>query len=288
MTIIGRVTTPSVATPVMPVSIGSPVIGIVEPPLDLSVEIPVGNVKDLMKKFEPVIEPADVCEAVDMLGIDSSGDDLVCDLAKMAAWIESDSPFPPSAPRDHVRRSKARRKALKKKYDAEDECRCRDPACATPEFGGFPTTESLPSPSLTTTTTHICLCEFIDPCHVVRAWRCCCDRSRSVPLRVVSLGSTRSHWAEDSCTTSIVGGLDLGPHTTGRFPAQDASGIPAQIAPGASHHRDTELLDIRIERGTPSCAPLPLTRLQRRQPSPSWRTTWTCPRRQFSGLVREN
>ena len=56
MTIIGRVTPPSVATPVMPVSIGSPVIGIVEPPLDLSVEIPVGSVKDLMNKFEPVIE----------------------------------------------------------------------------------------------------------------------------------------------------------------------------------------------------------------------------------------
>jgi hypothetical protein len=40
LTIVGRVTTPAVTTPVMPVSIGSLVIGIVEPPLDLSVEIP--------------------------------------------------------------------------------------------------------------------------------------------------------------------------------------------------------------------------------------------------------
>ena len=77
-----------------------------------------------------------MCEAVHTLDVDGSSDDMVCDLAKLAAWIKGDSPFPPSAPRDLFRRSKARRKALRKKYDAEDECRCRDPACATPEFGG--------------------------------------------------------------------------------------------------------------------------------------------------------
>ena len=104
MIVVGRVTTTAIATPVMPVSIGSLDIGIVEPPLDLSVEIPVGSVKDFMKKFEPVIEPADTYAAVDTLDIGSSGDDLMCDLNKLAAWIENDSPFLPSAPRDHVRR----------------------------------------------------------------------------------------------------------------------------------------------------------------------------------------
>ena len=104
---MGTVVTPSVASPIMPVSIVSPVIDIAESHAELSVEIPVGNVKDLRKKFEP----AEMCEAVDTVEIGSSGDDMLCDIGKLTAWIEGDSPFPPSAPRDRVRRSKARRKA---------------------------------------------------------------------------------------------------------------------------------------------------------------------------------
>ena len=95
--------TVALVSPVIPVSIGSmanidvsPPAEIAKPPVELSVDIPVGNVKDLMKKFEPV----EMCEAVDTLEVDGSSDDMICDLAKLAAWIESDLPFPPSAPRD--------------------------------------------------------------------------------------------------------------------------------------------------------------------------------------------
>ena len=133
----------------------SPLNDIVETHTQLSVEIPVGNVKDLLKKFEP----ADVSESVDTLQICSSEDDLLPDIGKLTAWFEGDSPFPPSAPRDRVRRSKARRKASKKKYDAEDKCHCRNPACATPEFGGPSTAQSIPSstsaPSSTSTSSSI-------------------------------------------------------------------------------------------------------------------------------------
>ena len=99
---MGQVVTRSLASPVMPMSIGSPV-EIAESPAELSVEISVGSVKDLMKKFEP----AETCESVDTLGIVSSDGDLLCDIGKLTAWIEGDSPFPPSAPRDRVKRSKA-------------------------------------------------------------------------------------------------------------------------------------------------------------------------------------
>ena len=63
--------------------------------------------KDLIKKFEL----AESCEAVGTLEVADSSDDMVCDLAELASWIEGDSPFQPSAPKDRVRRSKARRKA---------------------------------------------------------------------------------------------------------------------------------------------------------------------------------
>ena len=61
----------------------SPPIDIVESHAELSVGIPVGNVKDLRKKFEP----AEMCEAVDTLEIGSSGDDMLCDIGKLTAWI---------------------------------------------------------------------------------------------------------------------------------------------------------------------------------------------------------
>jgi hypothetical protein len=236
VTIVGKVLNLSVVSPVMPVSIGSPVVSVAEPHAEISVEIPVGSVKDLVKKFEPIIEPTEMCEAVDMLGIDSSGDDLMYDLTKLAAWIDNDSPFPPSAPRDHVKRSKARKKALKKKYDAEDECRCQDPACATPEFGGFPTTESLPSPSLTTTTTSTSASSSIPATSSEPGGAAATAASGPVPLRVVSQGSTQGHWPADNCMTSIVGGLGR-PCSTGRLAgrAQLPTATPAQIATGASH-----------------------------------------------------
>ena len=156
VTIVGKVLNLSVVSPVVPTSIGSmanidasPPIEIVEPPAEVSVEILASNVKDLVKKFEPV----EMCEAVDTLELDGSSDDMICDLAKLAAWIEGDSLFPPSAPRDRVRRSKARMKALKKKCDAVDECRCRNPGCVTPEFGGPSTTPSIPSSTSTAPST---------------------------------------------------------------------------------------------------------------------------------------
>ena len=58
VTIVGKVLNLWVVSPVIPMSIGSmanivtsPLIEIVEPPAELSVEIPVGNVKNLVKKF---------------------------------------------------------------------------------------------------------------------------------------------------------------------------------------------------------------------------------------------
>ena len=244
-----------------------------EPGVGVVGSSPVGNVKDLMKKFEPVIEPIDVCEAVDMLGIDSSGDDLVCDLAKMAAWIESDSPFPPSAPRDHVRRSKARRKALKKKYDAEDECRCGDPACATPEFGGFSTTESIPSPSLTAPSTSASASMSSSELGGAAA-----TAPGPVPLRVVLQGSTLFSTAEDSCITRIVGGLGLGRTRPGASPHEMLPGHQLKLRPAHPIHRDTELLDIRMNEVRRLACHNLMKAAATATPSPSWRTTWTCPR----------
>ena len=51
----------------------------------------------------------------------------------------------------------------------------------------------------------------------------------------------------------------LGPHTTGRFPARDASGIPAQIAPGALAHRPHGALGHPLARGTLPGSPGPPT-----------------------------
>ena len=152
LTIVGKVLGPSLVAPVIPVSNGSVANIDVEPPAEYVeplVELSVDNVKDVIKKFEPV----EVCEAVDTVEVDGSSDDMVCDLAKLASWIESDSPFPPSALRDRVRRSKAWRKALKKKYDVEDECRCRNPACRTPKFGGPSIALSIPSSTSTAPST---------------------------------------------------------------------------------------------------------------------------------------
>ena len=127
VTIAGKVWGPSLVSPVIPVSIGSvanidvePPAEYVEPPVEVSVGISVDNVKDLIKQFEPV----QVCEAVDTLEVDGSSQDMVCDLANLASWIDSESQFPPTAPRDRVWRSKVRRKAVKKKSDLEDERRC--------------------------------------------------------------------------------------------------------------------------------------------------------------------
>ena len=58
--------------------------------------------------------------------------------------------------------------------------------------------------------------------------------------------------------TSIVGGLDLGPHMTRRLPAQDATGIPAQFTTGASHTPGHgQALGHPEERGTSTCVPQP-------------------------------
>ena len=88
VTIVGQVLNPSLVSPVILVSIGSmanidvsPPTETVKPPVEVSVEIPVGNMKDLVKKFEPV----KMCEAVDTLEFDGSNDDMICDLAKLAA-----------------------------------------------------------------------------------------------------------------------------------------------------------------------------------------------------------
>ena len=87
VTIVGKVWNPSSVAPVIPVSIGSvansdvdPQAEVVDPKCELSVDIPVGNVKDLIKKFEPV----EMCEKVDTLAVDDSSDDMMCDLAKLA------------------------------------------------------------------------------------------------------------------------------------------------------------------------------------------------------------
>ena len=54
-------------------------------------------------------EPAEVFDTIDTLEIADSSDDMLCDISKLATWIESDTPFPPSAPRDQIRRSKSGR-----------------------------------------------------------------------------------------------------------------------------------------------------------------------------------
>ena len=76
-------------------------------------EVPVDNVTDLIKKFEPT----ELYDTIDTLEIADSSDDMLCDLSKLAFWTESDAPFPPLAPRNRIRRSKARKKALKTKFD---------------------------------------------------------------------------------------------------------------------------------------------------------------------------
>ena len=103
VTIVGKVFNPSLVAPVIPVSLGSmvnidvgPPAEFVEPPVEMSVDMPVDNVKDLIKKIEPV----EMCVAIDTLEVDGSSDDMICNLARLASRIEGDSPFPPSAPRD--------------------------------------------------------------------------------------------------------------------------------------------------------------------------------------------
>ena len=53
VTIVGKVLDPSLVSPAIPMSIGSVSNADVKPPGNVSVDIPIDNVKDLIKKFEP-------------------------------------------------------------------------------------------------------------------------------------------------------------------------------------------------------------------------------------------
>ena len=71
----------------------------------------------------------DDCEAIDAVGVEDSDeaidpDDMTSDLGKLAKYVESDAPFPQSLPQDLIRRSKARRRALKKKHNTMDMRKC--------------------------------------------------------------------------------------------------------------------------------------------------------------------
>ena len=117
-TIMGQVVDPSIIAQIISASLDSTqVVNIVDqeaivekPPAkseDIDVEPPIDNVKDVIQK----LESTEVLDTIDTLEIADSSDDMLCDLPKLATWIESDAPFPPSAPRDHTRRSKARKKS---------------------------------------------------------------------------------------------------------------------------------------------------------------------------------
>ena len=136
VTIVRQVVDPSHIALTIPASIGlSPVVDIVEElptkSEDVDVEQPIDNMKDLTKKFEPT----EVFDTIDTLEIADSSVVMLCNLSKLASWIESDVPLPPSAPRDQFRWSKDRKKKLKKQFDMDDECKCQKPACGTQEIG---------------------------------------------------------------------------------------------------------------------------------------------------------